>query len=545
MKTLICVMASIDLEKISAHHLNSKADWSNYMLPSDQCGPDLYMDDGDRDADGMESRACNRGCNDPLVDEMPLANGSSCLESNYEVNVINNSSSADDLQSTSSMWHSSAISSRDFNMSSESNDVYNTHSTSGDGTQNTSCIPTAVEEPPRTPSNENDYEEETSRNDDDSGPTYLDGDVEDAYHAIFGDDIQGSRGCPGKKVLEDRDRDIRITANNFDDTISKNAQSLAVGSRKHRKEGASDNSIEGSASVDKFYRIGLNVRITDGIFLGYIAEIICIVDNKSAPRKGKGRYRGVYYAVAPRDTEGSHLGSCVLLTQDQIERSHGDQGVEIETGNCLCNNTGNHDNCNKNSPNNLTSNGLCMEDNKELMTTIGNFSDRKNSDDIIAINVPGSRENSDFKKVEVVCSTMSGAEVKEVVSCDVVTGTSFLSSVLTPTESTGVELSSTCGEIDKDGSAAVAYTVTSSSGRILTENANSEHGTTGDDTVSGSLKRKIDLTTSSACSTQPRRKFLRHPTALKRYDNYIALRSTDMRTVGRRVRVTAEGSKYR
>lgn len=156
-------------------------------------------------------------------------------------------------------------------------------------------------------------------------------DVEDAYHAIFGEEKKGSR------ANHSRNGDTSVGSTSPSDVNNNNVAvtelSATIGSKRDSKgrikesKEPTQREISVLTDVEILFGAGSIIRITEGEYCDWDGEILCVDDNRRyTSRKGNkctepgqpGEYIGVYYAVAPQYSNGIPVGNCTLISQNGV-----------------------------------------------------------------------------------------------------------------------------------------------------------------------------------------------------------------------------------
>ena len=162
--------------------------------------------------------------------------------------------------------------------------------------------------------------------DSDMGTGYGDGDVEDAYHAIFGEEKKCSKGQKSSNTSTEPSP-TSIGSSNVENVLDAAAAALS-GSKRDRKgellEGKKEE--DGSPVLSKTVKneisslsVGKIVTITSGEYCDWEGEVLCIETSQSYPKSAnKSKQSEAFYVVALQYSDGSPLDCCVLVPHSMI-----------------------------------------------------------------------------------------------------------------------------------------------------------------------------------------------------------------------------------
>ena len=162
--------------------------------------------------------------------------------------------------------------------------------------------------------------------DSDMGTGYGDGDVEDAYHAIFGEEKKCTKGQKGSNVSTEPSPTAGSCCN-VDNVLDAAAAALS-GSKRDRKGRSLEVKKEDDlpAVLSKTvkneissFSVGKVVIITSGEYCDWEGEILCIETSQSYPKSAsKSKQSEAFYVVALQYSDGSPLDCCVLVSHSMI-----------------------------------------------------------------------------------------------------------------------------------------------------------------------------------------------------------------------------------
>ena len=542
---------------------DNEVEWSSCILTTEDCGTENYLDVEDCGDDQIENMSCCGSSRNDFLDD-----NIGCTS--YD---LNRSNSVNDLSCKS--WESAGGSCSTYieTVSDETNMIHGR-------VENASSAPTNATIRKRNCVN-------AFGNSVDSRSEFLDGDVENAYHAIFGEEIdkKGPKCSPNKKEVENKTEstsdynNVNVEEKEIEnDSKNKRKSSPLVPSKKSRLNSCQEFSDE---SKDVLYSTGTILCIMLGDFRGYTAEVIVVIDNRKIPFVKKSKYGGVHYVVAPIDYEGEHLGSCLLLPQTGLlpDMSLGDESREhFVFARNLINRSNNDNKCDADS--NMMTNNQPSGANKDVGFN-SSYNSPKSS--ILEGKVfDGSHEGNDTKLVnaKLILNKIRGASSIDCLIDNVIAPTTTgdfsgyrgnqacISSGSSCSKGTSVECeatlsgdsnsSATTDNNDNNIESISSKTSNLSSSASITEiyggkgcNIIDTHSLCTITATEDSNKIPTTISSKSTNIYEPinttnyYQMILKSSSAQLRLDKYLALRTTDMRTVGRRVRVTAESSKYR
>ena len=161
--------------------------------------------------------------------------------------------------------------------------------------------------------------------DSDMGTGYGDGDVEDAYHAIFGEEKKCTKGQKGSNVSTEPSP----TAGNCCNVDNVLDAAAALSGSKRDREGRplevkkeDDSPAVLSKTVKNeisSFSVGKVVIITSGEYCDWEGEILCIETSQSYPKSAsKSKQSEAFYVVALQYSDGSPLDCCVLVSHSMI-----------------------------------------------------------------------------------------------------------------------------------------------------------------------------------------------------------------------------------
>ena len=161
-----------------------------------------------------------------------------------------------------------------------------------------------------------------STHDSDMGTDYGDGDVEDAYHAIFGEEKKCTKGQRSSNISTEPSPTSGSCCN-VDNVLDAAAAALS-GSKRDRKGRPlevkkEDDSPVLSKTVKSSFSVGKVVIITSGEYCDWEGEILCIETSQSYPKStSKSKQSEAFYVVALQYSDGSPLDCCVLVSHSMI-----------------------------------------------------------------------------------------------------------------------------------------------------------------------------------------------------------------------------------
>lgn len=167
-----------------------------------------------------------------------------------------------------------------------------------------------------------------STHDSDMGTGYGDGDVEDAYHAIFGEEKKCTKGQRGSNISTEPSPTSGSCCN-VDNVLDAAAAALS-GSKRDRKGRPLEVKKEDDSPVlskpvkneISSFSVGKVVIITSGEYCDWEGEILCIETSQSYPKStSKSKQSEAFYVVALQYSDGSPLDCCVLVSHSMITSS--------------------------------------------------------------------------------------------------------------------------------------------------------------------------------------------------------------------------------
>ena len=168
--------------------------------------------------------------------------------------------------------------------------------------------------------------------DSDMGTGYGDGDVEDAYHAIFGEEKKCTKGQKSSNVSSEPSPTSGGSCNV--DIVLDAAAAALSGAKRDRKgrllEGKKEEAgfpiLSKTVKNDiSSYAVGKVVTITSGEYCDWEGEILCIETSQSYPKSpSKNKQSEAFYVVSLQYSDGSPLDCCALVSHSMISsaRSH-------------------------------------------------------------------------------------------------------------------------------------------------------------------------------------------------------------------------------
>ena len=160
----------------------------------------------------------------------------------------------------------------------------------------------------------------------DMGTGYGDGDVEDAYHAIFGEEKKCTKGQKSSNVSSEPSPTSGGSCNV--DIVLDAAAAALSGAKRDRKgrllEGKKEEA--GSPVLSKTvkneistYSVGKVVTITSGEYCDWEGEILYIETSQSYPKSpSKSKQSEAFYVVALQYSDGSPLDCCALVSHSMV-----------------------------------------------------------------------------------------------------------------------------------------------------------------------------------------------------------------------------------
>ena len=537
----------------------NEAEWSSCILTSAECGTELYLDVEDCENERIpDMDCCDRNRNDLLEDNIGCAS--------YD---INRSNSCNDLSGRT--WENVGAISSTLTVSNNNRTSMNENSI-----QNALSVPTEVSTTDVIDTLKRNCEDAFGNGD---GPVseFLDGDVEDAYHAIFGEEIEkkGAKCSSSKRDEENKSGSFPDESN-----FVENEKNIEITSKNRRRTPVLSSSKRSRTSdclekivecKDVLYSTGVLLSIIVGNFIGYSAEVIVVIDNRKIPSSKKSKYGGVHYVVAPLDSDGVHLGSCVLLPQSGLLPHTHPEGESAEdfissrnivdrNSYDLCGEESdvminkvetdeNISNCSNNSVSSDVRENECHEDKDTIIVNAMSILNKIRG----ASNTDCQGEEVGSKNhVETAVAPSSEAKSLGCENIQVNSSGSGSSSSSDINSDTHVHLSassssSSDGSNDRNGNGSIIKDSSKDDSNFVTIDSNCILITVQDSCkMQTPIVRKVSAKNGESINAGTYYQMTaRHSAAQLRLDKYLALRTTDMRTVGRRVRVTADGSKYR
>ena len=159
---------------------------------------------------------------------------------------------------------------------------------------------------------------------DDFETGFGDGDVEDAYHAIFGEEKKTPKSSNNREDFDSADVRNEEENNSF---VTEAATLSGVKRPRRKIEGDKSNPSDldqrtcDSAEIEVLHKAGSIIRILDGEYCDWDGEILCVEDPRDTPIKGnKGKHKlaDVLYVVAPQYSDGVPIGNCFLIGCDGV-----------------------------------------------------------------------------------------------------------------------------------------------------------------------------------------------------------------------------------